>query len=50
MVDNASGSPMNNRSRHHDITSIVKCYLCVSKNLGFIPPPFRFMATLRKFT
>ena len=44
MVDGSS-SPMNNRSRHHDIT-----YLCVSKNLDFIPPPFllsifRFMAT-----
>ena len=50
MVDNASSSPVNNMSRHHDITSIVKFYLCVRKNLDFIPPHFRFMATLRKFT
>lgn len=50
MVDNASSSPVNNISRHHDITSIVKFYLCVRKNLDFIPPHFRFMATLRKFT
>ena len=50
MVDNASSSPVNNISRHHDITSIVKFYLCVRKNFDFIPPHFRFMATLRKFT